>query len=38
MSVSVIANYTQRVNDFSLDETQNLQALCFITHVRLPDL
>jgi len=31
--LSAIANYTQRVNDFSLDETQNLQALYFITHL-----
>jgi len=30
--LSAIANYTQRVNDFSLDETQNMQALYFITH------
>jgi hypothetical protein len=33
--LSAIANYTQRVNDFSLDETQNLQALIFLTHVSL---
>jgi len=30
--LSAIANYTQRVNDFSLDPTQNMQALFFLDH------
>jgi len=33
--VTAIANYTQRVNDITLDATQHTQALYFIDHVSL---
>jgi hypothetical protein len=33
VQATAIANYTQRVNDPSLDATQNMQALYFIDHV-----